>query len=43
VRSCHLIAAPRGTTTKGAAASAPEEPVPDLQKGGISHEDWPVG
>jgi single-strand DNA-binding protein len=43
VRNCHLIAAPRGATTKGAAASAPEEPVPDLQKGVINHDDWPVG
>jgi len=44
VRNCHLIAAPRGTTTKGAEASAPEEPgVPDLPRGAINHEDWPVG
>ncbi len=44
VRSCHLIAAPRGTTTKGAAAAAPEEPVvSDLPRGAMDHEDWPVG
>jgi single-strand DNA-binding protein len=44
VRNCHLIAAPRGTTTKGAAASAPEGPVvPDLPRGAMDHEDWPVG
>ena len=44
VRSCHLIAAPRGATTKGGAASAPEEPVvQDLPKGAIDREDWPVG
>jgi single-strand DNA-binding protein len=44
VRSCHLIAPPRGATTKGAAASAPAEPVvPDLPTGAMDHEDWPVG
>jgi single-strand DNA-binding protein len=46
VRNCHLIAAPRSATTKGAAASAsaPEEPVVlDLPRGEIDHEDWPVG
>jgi single-strand DNA-binding protein len=44
VRNCHIIAAPRGATTKGAAASAPEEPVvPDLSKGATDHDDWPVG
>ena len=44
VRTCHLIAAPRGATTKGAAASAPEElVVPDLPRGAMDHEDWPVG
>ena len=44
VRNCHLIAAPRGATTKGAAASAPEDlVVPDLPRGAMDHEDWPVG
>ncbi len=44
VRNCHLIAAPRGASTKGAAASAPEElVVPDLRGGAMDHEDWPVG
>jgi single-strand DNA-binding protein len=44
VRNCHLIAAPRGVTTKGAAASAPEElVVTDLPGGAMDHEDWPVG
>ena len=44
VRNCHLIAAARGGTAKGAAATIPEEPaVPDLQKGAIDHDGWPVG
>lgn len=44
VRNCHLIAPPRGTTAQGATASAPEEPVvPDLPRGAMDHEDWPVG
>lgn len=44
VRSCHLIAAPRRTAEKGANGSAHEKgAVPDLQKGGIDHDDWPVG
>ena len=37
VRNCHLIAAPRGATTKVEAA------VLDLQKGVTNHDDWPVG
>jgi single-strand DNA-binding protein len=44
VRNCHLIAAPRGATTKGAEVPPSEEPsVPDLQKGVTNHDDWPVG
>jgi single-strand DNA-binding protein len=45
VRNCHLIAPPRKTGTKGAAPpSAPEESgIPDLQKGPINHDAWPVG
>ena len=44
VRNCHLIAAARGGTAKGAAATTPEEPaIPDLQKGAIDHDGWPVG
>jgi single-strand DNA-binding protein len=43
VRSCHLIAPPRGAATKGAAASPEEPSVPDLQKGVTNHDDWPVG
>ena len=44
VRNCHLIAPPRGTTAKGTVAAGPEEAtIPDLQKGAIDHEGWPVG
>ena len=44
VRSCHLIAAPRGATAEGAAVTAPDEPaIPDLQKGATDHDGWPVG
>ena len=44
VRNCHLIAAARGGTAKGTAATTPEEPaIPDLQKGAIDHDGWPVG
>ena len=44
VRNCHLIAAARGGTAKGAAATTPEEPaLPDLQKGAIDYDGWPVG
>jgi single-strand DNA-binding protein len=44
VRSCHLIAAPRGAKASGAAMSTPEEPaVPDPQNGAIDHDAWPVG
>jgi single-strand DNA-binding protein len=44
VRNCHLIAAPRGATAKGVAAPAPEEAVvPDVPRGAMDHEDWPVG
>ncbi len=43
VRSCHLVAAPRGTA-KGTAAAISEEPaLPDLQIGAIDHDGWPVG
>jgi single-strand DNA-binding protein len=43
VRSCHLVAPPRGASVKDTAAAAPEEPtVPDLQKGEIDHDGWPV-
>ncbi len=43
VRSCHLVAAPRGTP-KGTAAAIPDEPaIPDLQKGEVDHDGWPVG
>ena len=43
VRSCHLIAPLRGTTTKVAAVTTPEEPaVPELQKGATGDDDWPV-
>jgi hypothetical protein len=35
---------PRGATAKGAAATTPEETaIPDLQKGAIDHDGWPVG
>src|SRR5277367_4871143 len=34
VRSCHLIAAPRGATTKI------ELTVPDVEKGLTNHDDW---
>jgi single-strand DNA-binding protein len=44
VRSCHLVALPRGSAAKGTAAAVPEEPaVPDFQKGAIDHDGWPVG
>jgi single-strand DNA-binding protein len=44
VRNCHLIAPPRGTTAKGTVATGPEEPtIPDLQKGAVDHDGWPVG
>jgi single-strand DNA-binding protein len=44
IRNCHLIAAARGGTGKGTAATIPEEPaIPDLQKGAIDHDAWPVG
>ena len=44
VRNCHLIAVLRGATAKGAAGTTPEEPaIPDLQKGAIDHDGWPVG
>ncbi len=44
VWNCHMIAAPRGATAKGAAAAAPEEPaIPDLQNGAADHDGWPVG
>src|ERR1700685_778282 len=39
VRNCHLIAAPRGASAKGATESAPEELVAaDLPRGAIDHE-----
>jgi single-strand DNA-binding protein len=43
VRYCHLIAAPRGSNAKGVAVSTSEDAVPDLQKGAVEHEEWPVG
>ena len=44
VRNCHLIAAPRGTTARGAAVTVSEEPaIPDLQNGAADHDGWPVG
>jgi single-strand DNA-binding protein len=44
VRSCHLIAPPRGTTAKGATTAASgEAAVPDLQEGATDHDGWPVG
>jgi single-strand DNA-binding protein len=44
VRSCHLVAPPRGTAVDGTAAAVPEEPaVSDLQKGASDHDVWPVG
>jgi single-strand DNA-binding protein len=44
VRNCHLIAAPRGATAKGAAVTTSEEPaIPDLQNGAADHDGWPVG
>jgi single-strand DNA-binding protein len=45
VRNCHLIAPPRRTGAKGAnPPSAREESgIPDLQKGPINHDAWPVG
>lgn len=43
VRTCHLIAAPRGKASKEAAASTPEESAsPDLQTG-VDQDGWPVG
>lgn len=44
VRNCHLIAAPRAATEKGAAATTSEESViPDLQNGAPNGDGWPVG
>jgi single-strand DNA-binding protein len=44
VRNCHLIAAPRGATAKGAAEPPSQESaVPDPKKGAIDHDSWPVG
>lgn len=44
VRSCHLVGAPRGSAAKGTPAAIPEEPaIPDLQKGAVDHDGWPVG
>jgi single-strand DNA-binding protein len=44
VRNCHLIAALRGATTKGATVTTSEEPaIPDLQNGATDHDGWPVG
>ena len=44
VRNCHIIAPPRGTSAKGAVAAVSEEPtIPDLQKGAVDHDGWPVG
>lgn len=44
VRSCHLIAAPPGFHTNGAATTSSEESVvPDPHNGAIDHADWPVG
>lgn len=43
VRTCHLIAAPRGKASKEAAATTPEESAgPDLQTG-VDQDGWPVG
>ena len=44
VRNCHLIAVLRGATAKGAEGTTSEEPaIPDLQRGAIDHDGWPVG
>src|SRR6202167_361016 len=44
VRNCHLIAAQRGATPKGATVTTSEEPaIPDLQNGATDHDGWPVG
>jgi hypothetical protein len=44
VRSCHLIAAPRGAMTKEAAPETTEESVvPETRKGENDHDEWPVG
>jgi single-strand DNA-binding protein len=44
VRNCHLIAALRGATTKGATVTTSEESaIPDLQNGATDHDGWPVG
>ena len=44
VRNFHMVAALRGGTAKGPVDISPEEPaIPDLQKGAIDHDAWPVG
>jgi len=44
VRSCHLIATPRGAAAKGTGAAAPDETAPpDPQNGATDHDGWPVG
>ncbi len=44
VRSCHLVAAPRGSAAKSITAAIPEDPaMPDLHKGEVDHDGWPVG
>ena len=44
VRNCHVIAAPRGATAREAPSTTSEETaIPDLQKGAIDHDGWPVG
>jgi single-strand DNA-binding protein len=44
VRTCHVIASPRGTAAKQEVTPTPEEPaMPDLHKGATDHDGWPVG
>ena len=44
VRTCHLIATPRGAAAEsGTVPTREESGALDLQKGAIDHDDWPVG
>ena len=43
VRTCHLIAAPRGTAAEEAAATAPEESSSSDLQTGVDQDGWPVG
>jgi len=45
VRYCHLIAVQRNANGKASVspATAEEPTIADVGKGGIDHDDWPVG